>query len=138
MGRKPGISAGERLLRAELADELLRAIGTERGAQSRAAETIGIKKQALSLYLRQKSTPGADALRKIITTLNLHLPKANLSPATYANASAPESERKRAAEQLPLFEAISEVGNGQLDVRVLRKGAHSIDLKVSINFKRTG
>lgn len=123
------------MLRAELAEKLLGSIGTERGAQSRAAEKIGITKQALGLYLKQKSTPGADALRRMITTLNLHLPKANLSPATYANVGEPEG--KRAAEQLSLFEAISEVENGQLRVRVLRKGAHSIDLKVSIDFERT-
>jgi hypothetical protein len=36
--------------------------------------------------------------------------------------------------QMLLFDAITEVGDQQLNVKVLKKGVHSIDLQVSIDF----
>jgi hypothetical protein len=46
-----------------------------------------------------------------------------------------ESSHGKVPVQRSLFEALSDVEDQQLDVKVLRKRAHSIDLQVSIDFK---
>lgn len=137
MGRKPGIPDSERLLRAELARALSSVIGGGRGAQSRAAKQLGISRQALSLYLLQKATPGSEILRRAFAIWNLSLDLRGTKFDSASFASSENSDKAAIPEQLSMFEALSTVDNQQLDVQVLRKGAHTIDLKVSIDFRKT-
>jgi transcriptional regulator with XRE-family HTH domain len=131
MGRKPGTSQNERLLRAEIARALSTAIGTKRGAISKAAGDLQVTKQALSLYLRQKATPGAEVLRRICKLWKLQL---NVRGALVDADGLLPARQESQPEQLSLFAALAEVQDAKLDVTILRKHESSIDLKVSINF----
>lgn len=131
MGRKPGTSENERLLRAEIARALGSAIGTKRGAMSRAAAELQVTKQTLSLYLRQKATPGAEILRRICEVWKLQL---NVRGALVDADGVLPARQQRQPEQLSLFAALAGVEDGKLDITILRKNERSIDLKVSINF----
>ena len=132
MGRKAGISRSERLLRAAIARALTEAVGVGRGAQSTAAKRLGISRQAVSLYVRQKATPSSENLRRMCEILKLPL---NIEGATFDLSGFSPKPPSKVPVQRSLFEALSDVEDQQLDVKVLRKRAHSIDLQVSIDFK---
>ena len=137
MGRKAGIPTSERLFRAEIAGVLSRTIGTQRGAQARAAKQLGISRQAMSLYLGEKATPSSAILGRacaIWPQLSFNVEGIALDSSNFKTLQ-PQSA---SAIQMLLFDAISEVENQQLDVKVLKKGVHSIDLKVSIDFRSAG
>lgn len=90
----------------------------------------------MNLYLLEKATPGSEVLRRACVRWKLsfsvegatvdsgsfHLPQPNVAVST----------------QMSLFKALSDVKNQQLDVKILQKRRHSIDLKVSIDFSKTG
>jgi hypothetical protein len=133
MGRKLGISTSEKRFRAIFALALSSAIGDQRGAQSRAAEKLGISRQAMSLYLGRKATPNSALLSRVFANwpeLSLKVEGIELKSSDYR----PTGPQLSLPLQLTLFDAISEVDNQQLEVEVLRKGVQSIDLKVSIDF----
>jgi len=134
MGRKPGISRSEQLFRAEIAKALSNEIGDKRGAQSRAADTLGVSRQAMSLYLNRKATPSSAILGRacaIWPKLCFKVEGMVLNSNNFKTMEPPPTS----PIQMTLFDAISVVENQQLDVRVLKKGVHSIDLKVSIDFR---
>ncbi len=134
MGRKPGISRSEQLFRAEFATALSAVIGKNRGAQSRAADRLGISRQAISLYLGRKATPNSATLSQaFIVWPELSLNVEGI-PLNSNNFKVPQPQSASPVQML-LFDAISEVEDRQLDVKVIKKGVHSIDLKVSIDFK---
>jgi transcriptional regulator with XRE-family HTH domain len=134
MGRKTGISRSESLLRAEIARALMTAIGGNRGAQSAAAKQVGISRQALNLYIQQKATPSSENLRRMCKILRLSL---NIEGATLDSSSFTQKTPSKIPIQTSLFDALSEVGDQQLDVKVLRKRAQSLDLQVTIDFQPT-
>ncbi|MGO9337626.1 MAG: helix-turn-helix domain-containing protein [Terriglobales bacterium] len=134
MGRRSGISRSERLLRAEIARALSTAIGGSRGAQSSAAEQLGISRQAISLYIQQKSTPSSEILRRMCQTLKLTL---NVEGATVDLSAFAQETPDKTPVQTSLFDALSDVGDQKLDVKVLRKRAQSLDLQVTIDFHPT-
>jgi hypothetical protein len=133
-GRKLGISRSEQLFRAEFATALSAVIGKDRGAPSRAADKLGVSRQAMSLYLGRKATPNSSILSKAFMVW----PKLNLNvegiPLNSNSFKVPQPQSASPVQML-LFDAISEVEDRQLNVRVLKKGVHSIELKVSIDFK---
>jgi hypothetical protein len=132
VGRRLGTTPNEDRLRAQLAAALKREFGNERGAASRAAASAGISRQAMSLYLHEKATPSAETLRLLLSVLNLDL---NIEGAVVTSANFPNRKRpRRVSSQRDLFSAISGVSNRQLQVQVLRKGASSMALKVTISF----
>lgn len=137
MGRKPGISRSEQLFRAEIAKALLSEIGEERGAQSRAADKLGISRQAISLYLGMKATPSSAVLGRACAIWPLLSFDVEGIKLNSSNFKTPKPESSSPVQML-LFDAISEVENQQLDVKVLKKGVSSIDLKVSIDFRSAG
>lgn len=132
MGRRKGLSTSERLLRETFASELLKAIGNNRGAQLRAAESLGVSRQAISLYLKRKATPGGDILRRACGTWQLDMDVRGLS----LNASSFGDRKSEATlpEQRSLFEAISGVDDQQMKVAVLKRSPSSLELKVIIDF----
>ena len=134
MGRKRGIPTSEHLLRAAFASALYKAIGTQRGAQSRAAEKLGISRQAVNLYLNQKATPGPDILRRACDTwkLVLEIEHTTIDASSFSAHLGPRLE----PQQISLFRALTLVEDKQLKVEVMKKSADTLDLKVSIYFKR--
>ena len=134
MGRKPGISRSEDLFRREIARALSAVIGDDRGAQSRAADKLGISRQAMSLYIGKKATPSSAILGRacaIWPHLSFNNVEGIALDSSIFRAPKPQSLPPR---QLLLFDAISEVDNQQLQVKVLKKRVNSIDLKVTIDF----
>jgi hypothetical protein len=134
MGRKPGISRPERLFRAEIARALYAVIGEGRGAQSKAAARLGVSRQAMSLYLNRKATPSSAILGRafaIWPQIKLNMEGIELNSSSFSSAGSQQSS----PIQMLLFDAISDVDNQQLEVNILKKGPHSIDLKVSIDFE---
>jgi transcriptional regulator with XRE-family HTH domain len=132
MGRRSGITANERRLRSELAGALKKEFGNKRGAAAQAANRAGISRQAMSLYVREKATPSTETLRLLLSVLSLEL---DIEGAIVSSANFPtRKDPKRTDSQRDLFSAISAVSDRQLKVQVLRKGASSMDLKVTISF----
>ena len=132
MGRRPGTTPNEARLRSQLSAALKKEFGNDRGAASRAAANAGISRQAMSLYLHEKATPSAETLRLLLSVLDLEL---NIEGAVVSSANFPTQKRpRRVSSQRDLFSAISGMSNRQLQVQVLRKGASSMDLKVTISF----
>jgi hypothetical protein len=133
MGRKRGTSQSELVFRHQLAITLSRLIGAKRGACSEAAKSLEITKQSLSLYLREKATPGAEILQRICRHWNLTISEdGKLVPQDQGARQKPKLQA--APYQPTLFEALSGVLDKKLQVSVMKRGEQSIDLKVSINF----
>lgn len=134
MGRRPGISRSEELFRKEIARALLAVIGDKRGAQSLAADRLGISRQAMSLYIGRKATPSSAILGRacaIWPHLSFNNVEGIALDSSIFRTPKPQSFPPM---QLLLFDAISEVDNKQLEIVVLKRGVSSIDLKVSIDF----
>lgn len=137
MGRKPGISRSELLFRAEIARVLSRVIGEERGAQAQAARQLGISRQALNLYLARKATPSSAILGRACALwppLSFSVDQDHITITMDSSSFKAPHPQSLPPTQLLLFDAISEVDNQQLEVKVLKRGVNSIDLKVSIDF----
>jgi hypothetical protein len=135
MGRKPGISATEKRLRHEFAQALLRVIGEERGGQAKAARLLGVSRQCLNLYLKKRTTPGSEILRRACSlwALQLNLDGFKIGPDQFSS-----KQPFLASRQLSLFDAITDMDQKKIGIELIRKGLDSIDLKVSIKFNRAG
>jgi transcriptional regulator with XRE-family HTH domain len=129
VGRKAGLSHSEERLREEIARVLPLVIGSERGAQTSAARKLGITRQALSLYMLKKATPGAEILRRICVTWNLVL---DIDGALITKQDEPV--HREVATQLSILEALSDVEDRNIEIKILDKSSNTIDLKVSIAF----
>ena len=129
MGRRSGVSVTGQEFRKLFASALSAAIGSDRGAQTRAAEKLGIKRQTVSLYLKGKTTPGWDVVQraKEIWGLPLEYGGIPVDSRSFPRRPGPRLEPK----QLTLFS-----DDRQLEVHVMRKSVDSLDVRVSINFAR--
>lgn len=127
MGRRPGVSVTEQEFRERFASALSVAIGSDRGAQTRAAEKLGVKRQTVSLYLKGKTTPGRDVVQRASEIWGLTLEYGGM---TVDSKSFPHRPGLRLeSKQLTLFSE-----DRQLELHVMRKSVDSLDLRVSINF----
>jgi len=129
MGRQAGVSEAERKFRKDFAAGLAGVVGSTRGAQTRAARLLGVKKQLISLYLKGDTTPGRDIIHR--TRELWGFPReyggVPLDATTFPRRLGPRVE----PQQLKLFS-----DDQQLKVVVLRRSVDSVELKVSINFKQ--
>ncbi len=130
MGRRAGVSEAQRKFRKEFAAALAAAIGSGRGAQSRAANQLGVRRQLVSLYLKGNTTPGPDVICRARELWGIRLEYGGMPLET---ASFPRLGPRIHPQQLKLFSE-----DQQLKVVVLRRSADSVELKVSINFKERG
>ena len=129
MGRRQGVSITEQEFRQRFASALSEAIGNERGAQTRAAKKLGVKRQTISLYLKGKTTPGGEVLRRALEDLGLPLQYGALP---VDSKSFPRRAQPRITpRQLKLFSE-----DRRVTVEAVRKSADSFDVKVSVNFAR--
>jgi transcriptional regulator with XRE-family HTH domain len=130
LGRRGGTSFTERDFRERFATALSAAIGSDRGAQTRAAKKLGVPRQTVSLYLKGKTTPGGDLVQRAreIWGLNLDYGGIPIDADSHPHRPALRVE----PQQLTLFSE-----DRQLEVHVVRKSVDSVDLRVSINFTGT-
>lgn len=128
-GRRAGVGSVEKEFRKRFAEALAKAIGTSRGAQSRAAEKLGVKRQLISLYLKGNTTPGRDFVRMAseLWGFSLEFGGVPVGPESFPHRPKPRVE----PQQLELFS-----GDKQVKVVVLRRSADSVELRVSMNFKQ--
>jgi transcriptional regulator with XRE-family HTH domain len=130
-GRRPGASSAEREFRKRFVAALANAIGAGRGAQTRAAEQLGVKRQLISLYLKGRTTPSRDFVLRASELWGFSL---NFGGGPVGQESFPRRLGPRIEpQQLELFS-----DDKQLRVVVLRRSADSVELKVSMNFKQRG
>jgi transcriptional regulator with XRE-family HTH domain len=130
-GRRPGVSTAEKEFRKQFAEALAKAIGTGRGAQSRAAEALGVKKQLISLYLKGETSPSREFVRRAseLWGFSLDFGGMPVGPESFPLRPRPRIE----PQQLELFS-----DDKQLKVVVLRRSVDSVELSVSMNFKQPG
>lgn len=129
---RPPLSTSALLLRNAFAVALQQKIGSARGAQTRAAERLGISRQAVSLYVNGKATPETELLRRACEVLDLSF---DAGPARIDSTSVGRPSKPLVVpQQLPLFQALQRVSDRQLRVHVLKKTHQSLDLSVSIDF----
>jgi len=128
-GRRPGGSSTEKEFRQQFVAALANAIGADRGAQTRAAEKLGVKRQLISLYLKGDTTPSRDFVRRAseLWGFSLSFGGMPVGPESFPHGPRPRIE----PQQLELFS-----DDKQLKVVVLRRSVDSVELQVSINFKQ--
>lgn len=133
MGRPKGLTPNEVRVRQHLAAALHSAIGSKRGARAAAALKARVTRQALSLYMRQKATPGTETLRRLCAELGLRL---EIEGATVSGTSGSQPQQPIGSmpTQLSLFDALAAVDRTRLQVDVLSKSVDAVELKVSISF----
>jgi len=129
MGRRPSVSTTEREFRKRFASELLEAIGSSRGAQTRAAQQLGVKRQTVSLYLKGKTTPGGDVVQRAWEIWGV--PHEYGGMPVNSSSFSPRPKPRTEPRQLTLFS-----DDRQLEVHVTRKSVNSLDIRVSIDFAR--
>ena len=131
MGRLAGVSEAERKFRKDFAAGLAVVVGSTRGAQTQAARLLGVKRQLVSLYLKGVTTPGRDIIHRTreLWGFPSEYGGVPLDATTFPRRLGPRVQ----PQQLKLFSE-----DQQLKVAVLRRSVDSVELKVSINFKRQG
>jgi len=128
MSRQAGVSEAESKFRKEFAAALAAVVGSTRGAQTRAALLLGIKKQLVSLYLKGNTTPGRDIIHRTreLWGFPTEYGGVPLDATTFPRRLGPRFQ----PQQLELFSA-----DQKLKVVVLRRSVDSVELKVSVNFR---
>jgi len=128
MGRRAGVSDVESKFRKDFAAGLAEVIGSTRGAQTRAAQLLGVKRQLVSLYLKGDTTPGRDVIHRTreLWGFPSEYGGVPLDATTFPRRLGPRAQ----PQQLKLFSE-----DRQLKVVVLRRSVDSVELNVSINFK---
>lgn len=128
MGRQAGVSEAERKFREDFAAGLVAVVGSTRGAQTRAAQLLGVKRQLISLYLKGGTTPGRDIIHRTreLWGFPSEYGGVPLDATTFPRRIGPRVQ----PQQLKLFSE-----DQQLKVIVLRRSVDSVELKVSVNFK---
>ena len=128
MGRQAGVSEAERKFRRDFAAGLAEVVGSTRGAQTRAALLLGVKRQLINLYLKGNTTPGRDIIHRTreLWGFPSEYGGVPLDATTFPRRIGPRVQ----PQQLKLFSE-----DQQLKVTVLRRSVDSVELKVSVNFK---
>jgi len=124
-------SANTDALRSDFAAQLSKAI---RGlSKQAAAEKLGISPQMLNRYLRGKSTPGAEVVKRACDEWKLTLSVRGFQ----FKAGAFESHSKRPADiskvaQLSLLDLLAKLGNDQVEAKIDGRKGDSFYLTLRI------
>lgn len=132
MGRRR-VSAADRLFRRDIANQLRAAMKNRGLNQTAAARELAITKQALSQYLREKSTPQGEILARACAKWRIAVRYRD----TKFKLGALEAVRTRTtpeALQLDLFREPQVLENAHIVVSVAR--AHKSTLQVTIKMKQ--
>lgn len=115
--------------RHEIAKCLNKAIREKGLSKSDAARALGIKRQTLWLYLKEKSAPGPEVLRKASK-----LWKLTLSDGTVLTSEAfgPEKKPQSQPRQLRLFEALDDIKPNQITTKLIGRVGEFFEFRVRI------
>lgn len=119
-------------LREEFAQKLSAAI--EKISKKSAAEKLGISRQMLLLYLKGKSTPGGEVIKKACDEwhLTLSIKGFEFTGEAFASGIGP----RRARSKLPeagLFDLLDGLKKNQLQAEIVGRDGNSYYLRLRIN-----
>ena len=118
-------------LRREVALRFREAIQRRNLSLRVAAETLGVKRQTLWLYLNQKATPGGDVLRRACELWEISLTVKGFEFTTEAFRPARKDAPSK-AEQLDMFKALEILHDAKLEAKVVGKVGDYFELRVRI------
>jgi transcriptional regulator with XRE-family HTH domain len=115
--------------RHEIAVCLKKAIREAGLSKGEAAQRLGVKRQTLWLYLKEKKAPGPEVLRRASKFLKL-----TLSDGTVLNSGAfgPEKGPSPTAMQMRLFDAFEELRPNQIETKLIGRVGKYFEFRVRI------
>jgi len=118
--------------RREVARQLRNAIEAKGLNRSEAANLLQIKRQTLWLYLKEKSTPGGEILKRACQLLGMtvHFKDHNFGPEAFAGQDSENAPP--VPKQMGLFQALEELRSEQLETKVVGRVGEYFELKVRI------
>jgi transcriptional regulator with XRE-family HTH domain len=125
----PRTKPGEEQVRRDIASKLREVMRAQGWTQKEVAETLGITRQALSLYLNGKTMPSARVLLKACAAFGLVIHSDGMT----FSSSKPRM-RRTAPAQLSLWEALEHLNDDDLQVKIERKGPGRLGIQIDINF----
>lgn len=115
--------------RHEIASCLKKAIREKKLSKNAAAKRLGVKRQTLWLYLKEKAAPGPEVLRKASKLWKLTLSDGTvLSPEAFG----PEKKPRSVPKQLRLFEALEEIQPNQIKATLIGRVGDFFEFRVRI------
>jgi transcriptional regulator with XRE-family HTH domain len=127
------ISEADRLFRHDIANQLRAAMKSRELNQTDASRELGITKQALSQYLREKSTPQGDILARVCAKWRITV-RYRDTEFTLGALEAVRTRTTPEALQLDLFREPQVLENAHIVVSVAR--SHKSTLQVTIKMKQ--
>jgi transcriptional regulator with XRE-family HTH domain len=119
-----------------VAESFRKVLASRRISKTRAAKDLRVSRQMLHQYLKAKSLPKREVLQRACDAWGLKINYRDLivssesfpSPSVESEAPVPKQL------DLDLQEAIEQLGNDDLAVRILRKDNGRIELRVDVRF----
>lgn len=129
MPQKP--TANTAALRAEFAAQLSKAIGGM--PKQEAADVLKITRQMLNRYLKAKSTPGGEVIKRACERWKFSLSVRGFEFKGGAFDTQPKRRSETAkAAQLNLLDLLDKIRNDQLEARIVGREGDSFYLKLRI------
>jgi transcriptional regulator with XRE-family HTH domain len=122
----------KKVFRSEIAKGFREAIKRRDITLLQAARDLGVSRQALHAYLRGGATPRGEVLRRACKLWGLTLNYKGLAFGSGSFGSRRRAHTRAVQLELPLRDALENLGTDDLDVKLLRADAGSIELQVRI------
>ena len=121
---------------AVVAESFQSVLASRRMTKTRAAKELGVSRQMLHLYLKGKSLPKREVLQRACEAWELKINYRDLivSSGSFPSPSVKTETSEPKQLELDLQEAIDQLGNENLAVRILRKDNGRIELQVDVRF----
>jgi transcriptional regulator with XRE-family HTH domain len=117
--------------RREIASRFREAIAKRNLSNAQAADMLGVKRQTMWLYVREKATPGGDVLKRACQLWGISISRKGVEFS--AGAFGPERKMPAArAKQMSLFDALELLREAQLDTEVIGKSGEYFELRIRI------
>ena len=129
MPQEPGENTAA--LRADFAAKLSKAISGL--SKKEAADKLGVTPQMLNRYLKGKSTPGGEVIKRACEhwKLTLSIRGFEFKGGAFDTPQKPQSDTQKAA-QLSLLDLLDKVRNDQLEAKVVGREGDSFYVKLRI------
>jgi transcriptional regulator with XRE-family HTH domain len=118
--------------RHEIASRFRAAIKKAHVTNAQAASMLGVKRQTMWLYLKEKATPGGDVLRRACQLWGISISRSGVE----FPAGAFGQERRKApppARQMGLFDALEMLREAQLETEVIGQRGNYFELRIRIH-----
>jgi len=117
--------------RREIASRFREAIAKQHLSNAQAADMLGVKRQTMWLYVRERVTPGGDVLKKACQLWGISISRKGVEFS--AGAFGPERKTPMPQpNQMSLFDALELLREAQLDTEVIGKSGDYFELRIRI------